>query len=173
MTVRRLAAVLVTLVLSGEAHATGDLVGVFEFSGSSVEQSRIDAQVEGAIKDMGFYIRPIARHRLHKLTKPAVRFEFRPFEGGVRVVNEMVNRPCHYDGSRVSFTNRLGKQTEAVCARSDKGIKEDFIGADAGTWSHTFTLSSDGRMLEQRVRVTAPMLGQPLQYTLTYVRTGT
>ena len=85
--------VLLAMGLSTEARATGVLEGVFEYSGSSVEQSHIDAQVEGAIKDMGFYIRPIARHRLQKLTKPAGRFEFRPFKGGVRVVNEMVSRP--------------------------------------------------------------------------------
>ena len=163
--------VLLAMGLSTEARATGVLEGVFEYSGSSVEQSHIDAQVEGAIKDMGFYIRPIARHRLQKLTKPAGRFEFRPFKGGVRVVNEMVSRPCHFDGSRVSFTNRLGKQTEAVCVRSETGIREDFLGADAGTWSHTFTISADGRTLLQSVRVTAPMLVQPLQYTLTYLKT--
>ena len=171
MTSRLGAAVLFAMALSAEANATRDLAGVFEFSGSSVEQSQIDAQVEEAIKEMGFYIRPIARHRLQKLTKPAIRFEFQPFEGGVRVVNEMVSRPCHFDGSRVSFTNRLGKQTEAVCARSKTGIREDFIGTDAGTWSHTFTISADGRTLLQRVRVMAPMLGQPLQYTLTYLKT--
>jgi len=156
--------------VSGTARGDGGLHGTFKFSGSTAQLAELDAQVEGAIKEMGFYIRPIARHRLHKLTKPAERFEFVPYEGGVKVVNELVTRPCSFDGSRTTFTNRLGKQTQAVCVRSERGIQEEFIGADAGTWSHSFTLSADGQTLEQHVRVTAPMLGRPLVYSLTYVK---
>ena len=162
----------VALAVAMSSAARGDdwLHGTFEFGGSAAQLAEIDAQVEGAIEDMGFYLRPIARHRLQKLTKPAERFQFVPYEGGVKVVNELVTRPCSFDGSRTTFINRLGKQTQAVCVRSERGIREDFIGADAGTWSHTFTLSADGQTLEQRVKVTAPMLGRPLVYTLTYQR---
>ena len=164
----------VALVVAMSSTARGDerLQGIFEFGGSAAQLAELDAQVEGAIEDMGFYLRPIARHRLQKLTKPAERFQFVPYEGGVKVVNELVTRPCSFDGSRTTFINRLGKQTQAVCVRSEHGIREEFSGADAGTWSHSFTLSADGQTLEQRVKVTAPMLGRPLVYSLTYVKSG-
>ncbi len=170
------AAVIVALCavfLSGAGAAEAApvaLEGTFQFGGSEGELRAISAQIEAAIADMSFYLRPIARARLQKLTDPAPLFVFTPLQGGVQVQNAMVDRPCRYDGSTTVFTNRLGKTTRAVCRRTERGIQEDFLGEEPGTWSHEFRLDQGGDVLVQQVRVTAPLLGRPLEYSLTYAR---
>ena len=84
MTWARGLGVALAVAMSSTARGDERLHGTFEFGGSTAQLAELDAQVEGAIKDMGFYLRPIARHRLQKLTKPAERFQFVLYEGGSR-----------------------------------------------------------------------------------------
>ena len=81
------------------------------------------------------------------------------------MVNELgQGRSAHGPPSSIDSASRLKR----LCARAR--IREEFSGADAGTWSH---LSRSQRTVDpEHGEGDRPMLGRPLVYSLTYVKSG-
>lgn len=140
----------------------------FRFSGGERERTALTREIDRVADQFGFFIRGIARRRMHA--------EIRP-EGVITVARR--------DGvATFQFDDRLrvvcdGDFHRAVGANDEQGTGQCSYGREAlrfnerydeGRTYHTLTLSADGRTLRMAVRITHPQLPDDLRYRLTYTR---
>lgn len=151
--------------------------GAAEFVGryvlDSARSDRIDARVEETVRGMNFVKRPIARRRLLKVNRAALRFELR-FAGdtGRLVVPAESPIPLGLRRDAQAWTNAEGERF-AVTAQLSPGIRQTLVvqfKAEDGERTNLYRLDDDGRGLSLTVTVESPQLGTPLRYTLRYRR---
>jgi hypothetical protein len=126
--------------------------------------------IEGAIEDMSFITRPIARGRLEKSNKAFKTITVKLTGKKIMVRNDgrkPVTSPSN--GSKVKWTREDGETFNVSQKVSDTKIVQIFYAED-GKKTLVYDFSDDFSKLKLSVTLESPKLSGPLKYTLAYAK---
>ena len=138
--------------------------------GHSANEKVIAKGIQGAIEDMSFITRPIAKAKLEKsnIAFKKVTFEF---PGNKISIQHDDRKPVvsPADGSKTKWTREDGEVFTVSQKMSDDSITQIFY-ADEGVKTLTYKFNSDFNKMTMHVKLDSPKLGAPLKYTIAYAK---
>ena len=165
-------AVLLLLLPAG-VSAQGIPMGAMEFkTASSFEKDKkiIESGIEGAVEDMSFITRPIARSKLKKTNLPLKVLKFKITPKKVTIQHDSRNPAVSdVDGKPTKWKRQDGDEFFLSQVVKPQLIMQTFKDGD-GKKVLKYKFSKDYKKLTMEVIVTSPKLAGPLKYTLNYVR---
>lgn len=162
-------AILTLFPLLATAIPNGEMK--FESTRSdAANQAAIDKGIEGAVEEMSFLIRPIARNKLEKTNLAAKQITVK-MEGDELTVRQDSRAPVTSapDGEPFRWTREDG----AVYTVSQRGTDDTITqvySSDEGKKTVTYKFSPDFKTMTMKVKVESPKLPAPLSYTIAYTR---
>lgn len=146
----------------------------FEGTFALAEQGsdNIGEAINGAIGDMNFVIRQVARGRLKKTNVPYRKISIAHSQDKITVTTDerdSVATPAN--GTPVKWKRGDGEVMQ-VSTEWENGKLEQTFRAEDGQRVNVYSLSGDGNILTMNVVITSPKLPDPLSYTLVYHRAG-
>lgn len=157
-----------TLPLLSAGPHSADLAGTYRLDRQASDD--IDQAIDNVVSKMNFFVRTIARRRLHK-TNPRIQQLIISFpDTRLSVAND--GHPAMVvplGGTSVKWTRDDG-ETFDVRATLQNGTLTTTYVAEDGTRTNTYTAAADGKGMTMHVTVSSPQLPQPLQYKLGFVR---
>lgn len=160
------------LLLPGVVSAQGIPMGTMEFKTASTyakDKKLIETGIEGAIEDMSFITRPIARGRLKDSNLPfkAIKFKLTP---KIVTIQQDNRNPAtsNVDGKPTKWTRKDGEVFLLIQIVKPQFIIQTFSSED-GKKVIKYKFSKDYKKLTMDVTLSSPKLAAPLKYTLKYV----
>jgi hypothetical protein len=130
----------------------------------------IEKGIEGAVADMSFITRPIARR---KLTKSNIAFKSitLKFPGKKVSIQHDDRKPVDSkaDGSKSKWTREDGEVFTVSQKVSDQEIVQIFF-ADEGVKTLKYVFNEDFSKMTMHVKLESPKLAAPLKYKLDYAK---
>lgn len=145
------------------------LAGEYTFVGGAAEREAIDRAVEHVVDRMPFFVRDIARGRIHEQVRPERRVAVAVRrDGQVQVQLDHWTSPSMLpgaparavtgpDGAPIRFSMQLRGERLEMVGRTAEGSRESWLSG-----------SEDGRYLFLQVRIGSPQLPETIRYTLSY-----
>ena len=126
--------------------------------------------IEGAVEDMSFITRPIARKKLENSNTAFKTIDF-DFKGDKIMITNDGRKPvvANADGSKTKWTREDGETFMVQHKLKDDEIEQVFH-ADEGVKTLRYVFNDDASKLTMHVRLDSPKLSGPLKYKLDYVR---
>jgi hypothetical protein len=132
-------------------------------------RKKIDKGIEGAVEDMSFITRPIARSRLKDSNKifNTITFDVNGSSVGIK----QGDRPMitMKDGKPTKWTRDDGETFTVTHTKGEHSITQTFKAED-GLKTLTYVFSKDLSKLSVSIELKSPKLGGPMKYTLQYAR---
>lgn len=146
----------------------------FEGTFALAEQGsdNIGEAINGAIGEMNFVVRQVARGRLKKTNVPYRKISIAHSPDKITVTtNERNAVVTPANGTPVKWEREDGEVMN-VSTEWENGKLEQTFRAEDGQRVNVYSLSGDGNTLTMNVVITSPKLPDPLTYKLVYHRTG-
>ena len=144
---------------------------VFKATKSADANAKVISKgIEGAIKDMSFITRPIARRKLEKsnIAFKSIGFKFPGDKVSIQHdARKTVDSPA--DGGKAKWTREDGETFTVSQKVSDTEILQIFY-ADEGVKTLKYVFSDDFKKMTVHVTLKSPKLSGPLKYKLEYAR---
>ena len=130
----------------------------------------INRAIEGAIRQMNFVIRPIARGRLRKTNIPYARLRVTVTPTEITTVVDRGNPVVTpSNGTIVKWRREDGETFDVSTSWQGEKLQQTFRAED-GQRENIYSLDPDGATLSLAVTLTSPRLSAPVRYTLKYRR---
>jgi hypothetical protein len=168
----RIVAGLASVLLWGLPAEASDLaayVGHYVYAGSQAEQQALSAEVDRAIGQLNFLLRPLARLAVNKqqLTPQSVIIRWDGRVIGIQT-SPAGDSETLADGSPVTVTSQ-GRTITMRRFLTPRGLIAESR-ASEGVSTTTLTLSADRRILNLHTVLATPYVPTPISVTLTYRR---
>lgn len=158
----------VTVPAPGSSQGTASLNGTFVYDSAASDD--VKKAIDGAVAQMNFLIRPVARGRLRKASPLYQRMTISHTPQQVTIT--MDARPSVVtpaDGTPVEVTRENGEKLKVSTEWENSALEQTFEVED-GKRVNIYTLSPDGRTVTMNVTINSPRLQKPLKYKLVYRR---
>lgn len=149
--------------------ALDDFGGLYRYQGSPGKTAQIHAAIDSATEDM-IMLKRLARSRLYETSVPHRIV-------GIKLVGEDVSVGWFGEraivselGERVPWTNRFGDKVKLTQSFRNGKLVHVLEGQMNSRQRKTLSLSADRSKLFVDVRVTAPIIPEPIVYRLVYER---
>jgi hypothetical protein len=151
------------------AAAQAQLNGRYTYDADASDD--IPQAISTAVRGMNFVIRPMMRGHMARHERPFQWVGISFSDTQVSITTDRTRSPSTTpaDGTEVSRPRSDGK-VQYVSTRWTNGRLEQTIRAPRAQRLTTYALSPDGSTLTMTIRLTAPLLPQPLTYRLVYNR---
>lgn len=160
------AAVLVAAPVVAARAQAGSIAGTFTLDRAASDN--VEQAINGAVKEMNFITRPIARGRLQKTNQPYGRVVIASSGGNTVVtIDQKAPRSAPSNGTPVDWTREDGEKFKLSMAWPSGHLVETFKAED-GQRENTYVLSPDGATMTMYVKVSSPRLPKPVQYKLLF-----
>lgn len=133
-----------------------------------VHSTDVDKAVDKSVEKMNFVIRPIARARLAKSSRPPSIIAI-TVSDSIKISLETISVIAPADGRFVPWNRPNGEIAQISMRLDGERLMTTFKGTE-GTRRNTFTLLDSGRTLAMDVLVESSRLPEPLRYRLRYTR---
>ena len=132
-------------------------------------RKKIDKGIEGAVEDMSFITRPIARGRLEDSNKIFKTMTFDISGNSIGIKQGDRSMITMKDGKPTKWTREDG-DTFTVTRKKDEHSITQVFKAEDGVKTLTYVFSKDLSKMSVSIELKSPKLGAPMKYTLQYAR---
>lgn len=154
---------------SKEVPAVERLSGNYTYVGNrETDERTIDAQIEGAVDDMGGFIRKKARKKLEQVNSIPLRVRIHATEPSITVALDDFEVVAPTDGSKVAIKTPAGEAAQAFFHVGSASLVQE-IEQPRATRTNTFHFRGD--KLVMAVKETSSRLNAPVTYELVYAPT--
>ncbi len=133
-------------------------------------QKLIDAGIEGAVEDMSFITRPIARKKLGNTNIASKQISVKMSGKKLTIQHddraEVSSKP---DGKSFTWKREDGEPFQVSQAATDDTVTQVYA-ADDGKKTMTYKFSEDMKKMTLDVKVESPKLAAPLEYSILYAK---
>jgi hypothetical protein len=167
----RLMAVALALAGAGVVHADDipeTYIGTYRYAGGQSQREALSREIDRVADQLGFFIRGIARGRMHNEIRPEQKISIA--RDGGEVTFQFDDRPpivCDGGWHPAVGANDETGTGRCTFTRGQLRYNERY---DDGRSNHALALSGDGRTLRMAVRISHPRLPDDVRYRLTYRR---
>jgi hypothetical protein len=143
-------------------------LATFRFSGGGAERTALTREIDRVADQFGFFIRGIARRRMHSEIRPEGSITVARIDGTTTFqFDQRLRVACDGGWHRAAGANDEDGTAKCTYSRGALRFNERY---DEGRTFHALTLSEDGRLLRMSVRITHPELPDDIRYRLTFTR---
>lgn len=160
--------ILILILATLPAHAA-DLPSGIVGTWDSMSGNR-DAAIDALVQEMSMFVRPFARTRLNRATKPCEELSF--WTVGERIATRCDDEPAIIDapdGVPIDWTSNSGETYSVSLEVRGDALVQTFS-SDAGRRTNLYRVS--GGKLNLQVTVSSEKLPRDLSYTRTFRKVG-
>jgi hypothetical protein len=132
-------------------------------------RAKIDKGIEGAVEDMSFITRPIARSRLKDSNQIFSTLQFNVKGDKIAIAQGDRGWITMTDGKPTKWEREDGETFTVTHSKDAHSITQKFKAED-GLKTLTYVFSKDLSKMSVSIELKSPKLGAPMKYTLQYAR---
>lgn len=154
-------------LLPAGASAQAGLAGTWTLNRQASDN--IEQAINGAVADMNFITRPIARRRLNRTNAAYNRVVIATGNQVSVTFDQRRAIVTPANGNAIKWEREDGEMFDVATRMNGATLVQTFTAED-GSRENSYTLSNNGNTLTMNVTIRSPRLENPLRYKLVYNR---